>query len=85
MKTILLTFMILMFSVALNAQVPEKKKETKSKSTSSGGAQERAINQAGVSVKTKSQTKSSSKTTSTPPTDDKKKAEETKKEEKKPQ
>lgn len=83
MKTILLTFMILMFSVALNAQVPEKKKETKS--TPSGGTQERAINQAGVSVKTKSQTKSSSKTTSTPPTDDKKKAEETKKEEKKPQ
>lgn len=83
MKTILLTFMILMFSVALNAQEPEKKKETKS--TSSGGTQERAINESGISVKSKPKTKSSSKTTSTPPTDDKKKEEEAKKEEKKPQ
>lgn len=85
MKRILLTFIILMFSVAVNAQEPEKKKETKSKVTSSGGAQERAINESGISVKSKPKTKSSSKKTSTPPTDDKKKEEEAKKEEKKPQ
>ena len=83
MRTILLAFFILIFSVALNAQEPEKKKETKS--TTSDGAQERAINESGISVKSKPKTKSSSKTTSTPPTDDKKKEEEAKKKEKKPQ
>lgn len=83
MKQIVFTFIILMFSVAVNAQEPEKKKEAKS--TPSSGAQERAINEPGVSVKTKSQTKSTAKTTSTISTDDKKKEEETKKEEKKPQ
>lgn len=82
MKRLLFTFVILMFTVAVNAQEPEKKKE--SKSTPSSGTQERAINQSGVSVKTKSQTKSSSKTTSAPSSDDTKK-EEPKHEEKKPQ
>lgn len=71
-----------MFSVAVNAQEPKKKE---AKSAPSGGTQERAINESGVSVKTKSKTKSSSKTTSTVSTDDKKKEEEAKKEVKKPQ
>lgn len=83
MKKILFTFLALMLAVVVNAQEPEKKKEAKS--TPSSGSQERAINETGVSVKTKSQTKSSSKTTSAPSTDDKKKEEEPKHEEKKPQ
>lgn len=73
MKKILFALMILMISDLANAQESPKNKDTKS----SDGAQKRAIKETGVSVKTKSQTKSSAKTTSS--SSDNKMKEETKK------
>ena len=52
MKKIVLFAIILVSSFTLNAQEPEKKKETKSTKTEN---QERAINQSGISLKSTSQ------------------------------
>lgn len=71
-----------MACTSVSAQEPEKKKETKSTNTNSG-TQERAINETGISVKSKPQSKSAAKTSQSEAVEDKK-VEEDKKETKKP-
>lgn len=76
MKNTIITLLAIMFSFALNAQEPEKKKETKQ--DTSGTKQERAINQSGISVKSKPKSKSNAKSAQPSSTDDKKKKEKSK-------
>ncbi len=73
MKNTIITILAIMFSFAVNAQEPEKKKETKQ--DTSGKKQERAINQSGISVKSKPKSKSNAKNAQPSATDDKKKKE----------
>ena len=58
MKKIIIPVLLVM-CIALQAQEPEKKKD--SKTSSSGSTQERSINETGISVKSKSQHKAASK------------------------
>lgn len=57
MKKLILSLIVMMACVTVNAQEPEKKKDAKTPTR----GQERAINESGVSVKAEPKKKSSSK------------------------
>jgi len=76
MKSTIITLLAIMFSFAVNAQEPEKKKETKQ--DSSGTKHERAINQSGISVKSKPKSKSNAKNAQPSINDDKNKKDKSK-------
>jgi hypothetical protein len=76
MKKTIFTLIAIIVSLAVNAQEPEKKKDTKQ--DSNGTKEERAINQSGISVKSKPKSKSSAKSTQPSTTDDKKQKEKNK-------
>ncbi len=59
MKKISILYLVMMACMSIHAQEPQKKKEVKSTSTK----QQRAINETGISVKTKPKSKSNAKTT----------------------
>lgn len=77
MNKLFLLLIAFIVSASVSAQEPEKKKDSK---TQSSGTQERAINESGISVKSKPQTKSSSKEVQppVPNSEDKKTSEQTK-------
>ncbi len=84
MKKLILTLATLTICYSVNAQEPEKKKESTTAPAPSRG-QERAINESGVSVKSDKKGSSSSKSSVSTPSVSTVPAEEKKQEAKKPQ
>jgi hypothetical protein len=85
MKKIILTSAVLMACFVVNAQEPEKKKESSTSTPAPSRGQERSINESGVSVKSEPKKSSSQKTTQPASTVTPVPAEEKKQEAKKPQ